>query len=110
MFSQSGKLIGLVTSNTRHAGSRRSFAKLNYSIASSALVPIIDAVTEQPAAAIDWAALDLQDAAVAAVWELRDGMQRTDRPQMHVQNFKRILQESADQNITGRSGAQQSKL
>ena len=110
MFSHGGQLLGLVTSNTRHAGSGRSFAKLNYSIASSALIPIIDAVSKQHTTDIDWAALDKHDTALAAIWELRDNIQRTDKPQKGVQKFKERLETSVSKDIEARSGDVQSKM
>ena len=110
MFSHDGKLVGLVTSNTRHAGSGRTFAKVNYSIASSALIPVVDAVSKQQTADIDWAALDSLDAATAAIWELRDNMQRTEKSQKGVQEFKEKLEMSVKKDIEGRSGNMQSKL
>ncbi len=110
MFSQDGQLVGLVTSNTRHAGSGRNFAKLNYSIASSALLPIVDAITRQQAADIDWAALDLQDPAMNGIWELRDDMLRPGQHQSGVQRFKQILEESDNKDLLKTSGAPESKL
>lgn len=40
LFSSDGRLLGIVTSNTRHAASGRSFPRLSYAVASGALRPL----------------------------------------------------------------------
>ena len=110
VFNRDGHLIGVVTSNTRHAGSGRSFARLNYSIASSALIPIVDAVCKQQISAVNWAALDTQDAAVAAIWELRDEMQRPGKPHGSVQRLEKVLEESVNKDNSDKLKGARSRL
>lgn len=71
MVNQHGHLLGLVTSNTRHAPSGRTFAKVNYSVAAGALRPICEVLQTgdlegwgQDLAALDARSLELH----GSVW------------------------------------------
>ena len=71
MLSADGRLIGLVTSNTKHAGTQRSIPKLNYSIAAQALTPLLSILLQGPFNASKLAKLDTEDALLSAIWSLR---------------------------------------
>lgn len=47
LFNREGKLIGLVTSNTKHTDTGICFTKLNYSIGVALLAPVLDACLDK---------------------------------------------------------------
>ena len=65
-----GEIVGLITSNTRHTGSGRSFAKLNYSIAADTLRPILLALLHEELNSIKWSALDCLTKPERDAWQL----------------------------------------
>lgn len=68
----SGQLLGMVTSNARHAVGV-TYPRLNFAIPVSLLRPTIDALRAD-GRRVDWGALDRGDAELAALWSLsRDG-------------------------------------
>jgi hypothetical protein len=71
VFSDHGHLLGLVTSNTRHAYSGRSFSRLNYSVAAGALRPIWEILLRGDLEGVGLAALDVQSAELSAIWGLK---------------------------------------
>jgi len=74
-MSPKGELLGLVTSNTRHAASGRSFARINYSVAAGVLRPICevlrDGVGEVEGVRSSLAALEARSAELGGVWGLQ---------------------------------------
>ena len=71
VFNALGELSGLVTSNTKHASSGRNFAKLNYSIAAAALIPILTQISTRQSNEVDWASLDVHSIRLSQLWDLK---------------------------------------
>ena len=75
MLSADGRLVGLVTSNTKHAGTQRSIPKLNYSIAAGALTPVVSILLQGPLNASKLAKLDREkreeETKGSFLWSLR---------------------------------------
>ena len=73
MLSADGRLVGLVTSNTKHAGTQRSIPKLNYSIAAQALAPVLSILLQGPFNASKLEKLEREERERGMeIWSLRE--------------------------------------
>ena len=95
MLDEAGLLVGLVTSNTRHVGTGRSLARLNFSVHAAALRPLWALLMASPAA--DRAEeglrrLDVDTLALRQLWalsaQLAPGKDRISAPQRLQQLLK----------------------
>lgn len=89
-----GKLLGLVTSNTRHMlGSM--YPKLNFVLPSNHLRPIVNELaTTVPTSKIDWSRWDRDDPALNRLWNLGNDRNSSDGPPAP-QALKELLEKQA---------------
>ena len=75
MIDETGHLLGMVTSNTKHLRTGRSLAHLNYSLPAAALRPLWDLLRSSPSADVEAIRqLDADSPALRRVWALSSGL------------------------------------
>jgi S1-C subfamily serine protease len=94
VIDESGCLVGMVTSNTRHVATGHSMPHLNFSLPAAALRPLWACLQADPVADVGaLGQLDVDTPALRQVWALSSGLGPGDGVDWARERLRRLLKE-----------------
>ena len=96
MIDGAGRLLGLVTSNTKHTATGSSLVRLNYSLPAAVLRPLWRLLRSSPSADVEAIRqLDADSPALRRVWALSSGLSPDTGSNGATERLQRLLSDKS---------------